>query len=132
MVKNNPFGLRYSRSCRYVGLDDRRSDHGYCRFVDLRYAVAAIATLLIKTYRNYELNTVGKVLNALQFTTFQKMRVSLLQSTVLSSDMLYAELIYQIALVRSNLAYCNRVKLCPDYVLGVMKSFNISVDGQFA
>lgn len=128
MVKNNPFQLRYSRSCRYAGLDDRRSDHGFCRFIDLRYAVAAIATLLIVTYRNYELYTVGQVLNALNFSTFQKMRVSLLESTVLSSDMLYAELIYQVALVKSGYAYCNRVKLSPDYVLGVMESFNISVD----
>lgn len=125
--KNNPFGLRYSASCRYIGLDMQRPHSKYiCNFVDVRYAIKAIAALFMVTYRKRGLRTNYQLVSAFGL---DPIRFYVMPFDVPDSIIRFSELFYEIALFNAGLKYVQKKKLSPDFIANVIKSFDIQIYG---
>lgn len=63
IVKNNPFMLSFSKQFRWKGLIG--NNNGYCEFEDVKYAVRAVAHLLMWTFRKSGIRSYEKIIAAL-------------------------------------------------------------------
>lgn len=129
--RNNPFGLRYSHSCRYIGLDMSHPHSKYfCNFVDLRYAIKAIAELFMVTYRKRGLRTNSQLLSAFGLNSI---RFYVIPSDIPSDVISFSELFFQIILfnhgIDHGIKYIQKMRLSPDYIASVINSFDIEVYG---
>lgn len=125
--RNNPFGLRYSHSCRYFGLDMSRPHTKYfCNFVELRYAIKVIAELFMVTYRKRGLRTNSQLLSAFGL---RSIRFYVIPSDIPDDVISFSELFYEIILFNEGLKYLQRMKLSPDYIASVINSFGIEIYG---
>lgn len=60
MVFNNLFNIRYSSRNRWKGQIGQ--SRGFVEFIDVKYAVRAIAILLLRTYRQLGLDTIRGII----------------------------------------------------------------------
>ena len=127
MAKNNPFGLRYSKSCRYEGLDVRHQSHGLINFIDLRFAIKACLILVMQTYRQQGIKNYGQIFKALYLS--DPLDVGLFPFDVPESDFDFADLVYRIALCRSGIRKVAACHLNFDLCFSVLRSYNIQKYG---
>lgn len=59
---NNPGNIEHNPRNKWLGLADPPSDGRFCRFVEMRYGVRALALLLMAYYDRYELRTVRGII----------------------------------------------------------------------
>lgn len=127
MAKNNPFGLRYSKSCRYEGLDVRHQSHGLINFIDLRFAIKACLILVMQTYRRQGIKNYQQIFKALYLS--DPIDVGLFPFDVPESDSDFADLVYKIAISRSGLNKVTVCRLSFDLCFSVLRSYNIQKYG---
>ena len=58
----NPGNIEHHERNRWLGLDTPPSDGRFCRFVDHRYGIRALALLLMAYYDRHGCDTVGKII----------------------------------------------------------------------
>lgn len=127
MAKNNPFGLRYSKSCRYEGLDVRHQSHGLINFIDLRFAIKACLILVMQTYRRQGILNYDQIFKALYLS--DPLNVGLFPLDVPETDSDFADLVYRIALSRSGIHKVSACHLNFDLCFSVLRSYNIQKYG---